>query len=291
MCIRALLPLLFLLQVGCDAFTVKPFAGAVIELEIFGATASAPGEHLELWARNQFDDVLRLPILYAGKAGPSRHGLQVRLAVDPRDPCLIDRGGHLLTSSDAYPRSITVAGVIQTPDEQAQQVRNRLAQLNGPPLGRQASSLLAVVPYYDDRLRPRPDADADPRVPAAQRLADCTAYWNASPFSFTGNPAQVTAPLHSIAYGFIGYTTVDPPTSISGIRLDTPVHLKGLRELWLTQESAPLEAVDPQHRGPVFLVGSVDGGGRRVLHLTLTSPLPGVSGSAAVLADLDESGL
>jgi hypothetical protein len=273
-----------LLLSGCNDVTVRGFAGAVIELDLEGVPATAPGEHLEVWARDRYDDVVRISVLYDAAAGLASYGLDVRSAIDAGDPCMIDERGQLLTTAAAYAPA-SGAGITQTADEQAAQVRNRIAQLTAPPAGIEPTSLLAVVPADDPATVARPDRDADPAVRAATRLADCRAYWAASAFAYTANPAQVTAPIHSVAYGFIAYSTLTPPASYSGVRLDTPVALVGIRELWLTTEGSQ---VDPLNRGPILLDGTPDAGGRGVVHFTLVSQRSGIAGSAAVVVDFSD---
>src|SRR5438094_6782324 len=79
---------------GCD-LTVHPFAGTVIQMTIAGVSGeSPPGTHLELWARDKYDDVVRIDGEAAG--GPS-FGIAVRKAVTMGDPCMIDDKGNLLT--------------------------------------------------------------------------------------------------------------------------------------------------------------------------------------------------
>src|SRR5436853_4316285 len=41
---------------GCDHFRVEDFPGSKLLLQIAGAPATAPGRHLELWARDAVDD-------------------------------------------------------------------------------------------------------------------------------------------------------------------------------------------------------------------------------------------
>src|SRR5205085_601506 len=115
----------------------------------------------------------------------------------------------------------------------------------------------------------------------------CHDYWNASPLSYTPNPAQLTSPLHGVIYGFVAYTVTSPPTAIDGIRIESPIALGDTRELWLTDEAVPAADVDPVHRGPVFLDGPRNRGGNEVLHFDLTGPVG--SGSAALEVALDQN--
>lgn len=111
-------------------------------------------------------------------------------------------------------------------------------------------------------------------------------YWAASPITYTPNPAQLTAPLHGVLLGLVAYNTVTPPSSYDGIRIDTPVGLKGIKELYLTTETAALDQVTAVPHGPVFLDGEPNRGGRDVVHFDLRGPT--ASGSAALLTNLDE---
>jgi hypothetical protein len=270
--------LLALASTGCNSLTVDRFSGTIIELTMAGATASPPGTHLELWARDQYDDVIR--IVGANSDG-NPPGLVIRPALSLADPCIIDDAGHLLTSPDAYPGPVTLAGVTQTPDEQAQQVKNRIAQVTGADQGgREPSSLLAVVPF-DDTPLPTVAADATPD----QRLAACDAYWS-SPLAYTGNPAALLSPLHGVLYGFVAYSTTSPPAILDGIRIETPIALDNIQELWMTLESVPASQVDPVHRGPIYLRGTQTHGGAEVEHFDLTGDT--ASGTAVLEVDLNQ---
>ena len=62
--LASLLPLAA--SLGCDALTVHSFAGTVMELTISGVTRrdAAADQHLELWARTQYDDIVRIDPYY-----------------------------------------------------------------------------------------------------------------------------------------------------------------------------------------------------------------------------------
>jgi hypothetical protein len=318
------LPCLWLLvaSTGCELST-KPFAGTVIEMTLNGASSSPSGQHFELWGRNAYDDVVRISGIFDfphDDGSTERlfpYGLAIRPAITMDDPCLIDSDGNLLTKAEAYHDTV-IAGVAQSPEEQAQQIRTRIGQLTTPSscdgsggdptyhCGHQSSTLLGVVPYElvgDDGttwsvLPPAPatcqtsanapgciDYDADP----ATRLAACRAYWQASPLSYTPNPVQITAPLHGLFYGELSYVTTSPPSAFNGFRIDSNVGLAGIAELWLTVEP---DDVDVRHRGPLYLDGTPDAGGRQVVHFDLVPPFgstQAVSGTAALLVGLDQS--
>ena len=285
---------------GCD-ISVKPFAGTILQMSVSqNVTPSPPGSHLELWARTLYDDIVRINPENADRAfvetftfgrtpqpfPDGRPGLKIVKAITMGDPCVIDAHGNLLTTADAYPSVVTVNGVEQTPEEQAAQVRNRIAQLTpttecdafGHCGGEPGNQLLAVVPWDET---PAPSFATPPT--ASARLAACQAYWAESPLSYTPNPAQITAPLHGTVYGFVAFQTTAPPAGYDGFRLDTPVRLQGLRELFMTVEGT---AVDPGARGPLFLQGVPDRGGREFVHIDLRGPT--ASGSAALLVNIDQ---
>jgi hypothetical protein len=242
---------------------------------------SAPGEHLELWARTRYDDIVRINGTFidpATKKVSYPYGLHVRDAITLDDPCIIDAKGNLLTSPAAYPPSVTIAGVTQSAEQQAEVVRNRIKQLLATTQGGlQSDTLQAIIPY-NEAVLPTVAGDAS----AEQRLAACRDYWT-DPLAYTPNPAQVTAPLHGTVYGFVGYTTTRPPAGYDGLRIDTPVGLRGLRELWVTRETVAV--VDPMNRGGTVMDGVPNAGGRDVVHIDLTGPEG--SGTAALLVNPD----
>ncbi len=288
---------------GCGSLSAQSFAGTVIEMAIEGAGPTPAGEHLELWARDEYEDVLRVDAIYDVHSHAVAYGLQIRQAIALDDPCMIVSDpaspayGELLVMPAAYPAAVTVNGVTQSPAEQAQQVRNRIAQLtsNGTCLtdlfdpttqlcGREPSSLLAVVPY--DATTP-PSLPLD--TPASARAAACAAWWSASPLAYTPNPAQLTAPLHGAVYGFVGYLTTVPPSDYDGLRLDSPTNLRGIQELWLTAERVAVASVDARSEGPLYLDGTPTPGGRDVVHFDLRSPSgEAISATAALYVNLDE---
>ena len=191
-------------------------------------------------------------------------------------------GGNLLTTPAAYPSSVSQNGVTQTPDQQAQQVIDRINQLTGNPSIQTGSPLVAVLPY---------DPNVPPSIPdtatSAERRATCDAYVAASDLTYIPNPFQVTAPLHGTIYGFVHFVTITPPANYDGFRIDSPLNLKGTQELFMTVENA---TVDAQNRGPLFLVSTKTPGGVDVLHFDLVhaAPMGTASGTAALLTDLDQ---
>lgn len=267
------------LPFGCDALTVRPFDGSVLVMSIRQDAAVGPtpaGRHLELWARDRFDDLERLPLFYDSADYGTSYGVAVRQTIALDDPCMIDAHGNRLVDASAYPATIDEGGVTQTPQQQAQQVRNRIAQLTAPPDGTQPSSLLALVPWS-----PTPPPSIPEGASAADRLAACQTWWSESPLAYTPNPLQITSPLHGYVFGFLSYVTATPPTDYDGIRIDTPVNLEGLRELFVTDEGATVEV---KQRGAVYLTSTPTPGGNDVAHFDLAGP--SASGTLAVLSSL-----
>jgi hypothetical protein len=276
----ALLLVPLLPSLGCDALTVHTFAGTVAELTLSGATVSAPGTHLEVWARDQYNDIIRLNPYYDETNFASSYGIMIRQAVPLDAPCMIDAKGNLLTTAAAYSTTTSVGGTTQTPEQQALAVVSRLKQLNPAAPG----PLLAVVPF-DPTPEPVVAATATPD----ERLAACQAFEKASALTYVGNPLQVTAPLHGTVYGFVSFSTTEPPANYDGYRFDLPVNLKGVQEVFFTVEG---NTVNPNQRGPLFLVSTLTQGGNLVVHFDLTPPVGSmstVSGTAALYTQLDQA--
>jgi hypothetical protein len=282
----SLLPLLG--SLGCDALTVRTFAGTIMEFTIDGVTAQTipANQHLELWARTQYDDIVRVEGYYDLTKGLSAPGIMLRQAIGLTDPCMLDgyyfgnSGGNLLTSAAAYPSSTSAGGVTQTPDELAQQVIDHIHQLTDPPGA--AGPLLAVLPY-DPNVPPAVPATASP----TDRRAACDSYLQSGPNTYIANPYQITAPLHGTVYGFKKFVSVTPPANFDGFRIDSPLNLKGVQEIFFTVEGA---TVDPLNRGPLFLISERTLDGNDVVHFDLihADPMGTASGTAALLVDLDQ---
>jgi hypothetical protein len=285
----SLLPMLA--SFGCDALSVRPFAGTVSQFTIDGVTAGTiPGnQHLELWARTQYNDIVRIDGFTDQTNFKTANGIMIRQAISIDDPCMIDSympqpgpnaTGHLLTSPDAYQQA-RIGGVDQSPQEQAKQVVDRINQLT---TAGTAGPLLAVMPYSP--IQP-------PSIPATatpeQRKAACDAYVNDpnNPNPYVANPYQITGPLRGYVYGFVKFISLSPPSNYDGFRIDTPINLKGVQEVFFTVEN---DTVDPTHRGPLFLTSTMSQGGRDTVHFDLTHADPNgtASGTATLLVDLDE---
>src|SRR5262245_12439619 len=136
---------------GCDDLTAHTFAGTPISIPmtLSPAQPQPAGEHLELWARDANNGIIRVDGIVDSFARKSAYGMQVVLGIDPADPCMINTDksspgyGELLVSPKAYPKTVRINGVDQKPADQAQQVKNRIAQVTSAALGRQqAASLL-----------------------------------------------------------------------------------------------------------------------------------------------------
>jgi hypothetical protein len=275
----ALLLVPLLPSLGCDALSVRPFAGTVSQFTLSGAQVTPPGEHIEIWARDQYNDIIRLNPYYDETNALSTPGIMIRRAIPLDSPCMIDSKGNLLTSAAAYPTTVTIGGVTSTPDEQAAAVVQRINQLNpGSP-----GPLLAILPW-DKAVEPVIPATATPK----ERRDACEAYKKQSPNAYVPNPLQVTAPLHGTVYGFVSFSTTAPPSNYDGYRLDMPVSLKGVQEVFFTTET---DSVDPNKRGPLYLVSTLTMGGYNVVHFDLTPPagsMATVAGTAALYVNLDQ---
>jgi hypothetical protein len=271
-----------------------------------GARATPAGQHLELWARDGDQDLVRVVAGVGVPDGdidpqgiaPRKQGVyQIRQAVDIADPCMIDGQGHLLWKPDAQ------AGCGPSPPAgcddasqrmlQAMSVETRIHELTDLP----ATPLFALVSYDDAAAAPpMVAADAAP----ADRLSACQSYWLDSPFAYDGNPLELTAPLHGILYGMVDFTSIAPlPTQVvGGIQVITDFALRDLRELWFTQTTATVDALDPDQidcvahpdtcRGAILLQGAAGSPDRGLYRFLLASPTPTTSGTAAVYTNLDQ---
>ena len=288
---------------GCD-ISARTRAGAILVMSMQGVDELPAGQHLELWASLSTNDTVRIDSIYdtsgpdpanpgKQKAFHSFYGLTLRRAITMADPCMIDSTGNLLITAAAYPpEGQTINGVFQSAEELAAQTRARIAQLvtdrvcddaTPPHCGHQFKNLIAVLPFD-----PTPVPVIQSNAPAAERLAACQQYWNASPISYTPNPIQINAPIHGTAFGFVDFITQTPATAYDQVRLDTPLRLNDIQQLWMTVEG---DTVDPKNQGPVFLSGRPDEGGRDIVHIDLSPPFGSTNSAAAQVAlnvSLDE---
>lgn len=277
----SLVPLLA--SLGCDALTVRPFSGTVMQFTVSGVEVTPPGQHLELWARTQYNDIVRVDGFTDFAKFQTAYGFMIRQAISLKDPCMIDPAtGNLLTSPAAYPTTIVENGVTQTPAQQAQQITDRIKQLLAD---LQGNPLQAVLPYTPTAPPSIPDT-----ATAAERKLACDAYAfgpSADPLTYVANPKQLTAPLHGAIYGFPKFVSYSPPQNYNGFRVDSPLNLKGVQELFFTIEGS---TVDPKHRGPLFLTSVLSQGGRDVVHFDLVHADPNgtASGAVALYVNLNE---
>jgi len=294
---------------GCD-ISARAFSGAILQLTISGATTNASTDHIELWARDQYDDIIRINQTYnapdpanANNTIPLRpFGFVIRNAISMADPCMIDAAGNLVTTAAAYPKTTKIDGVTQSPEEQAAGVRARIAQLTTTSTcdeanhcGVQPANLLATIPF--DPAVGTPPLQLTLATSAADRLAACQAYWATSLLAYTPNPSQLVLPTHGTVTGFLEYTTQVPVQGFNSVHIESPTNLKGIRELFMTVETIDADdlaatpprpdGVDPLHRGPLFLQGYPTDGGLGVVFFNLRGP--NASGTAGVEVDLDQS--
>ena len=332
------------LAAGCDHFRVEDFHGSKLLMTIGGSGArpTAPGHHLELWARegqsdnprdpqsiirllasdggheadqspcnpgNYFQDPSRFPQytscppLLATHSCPPE-GYAIVPAVGPfevitdatgthahlLDGCVIDEAGNLLWTPEAKdPATGSPQGALA-----AAAVQRRIDELT---IGGQAT-LFALVPYDDAAAMPHPSAK-DPTLTAEARKCACRDLWNASPASYSGNPIQLTSPVHGALYGVLDYQSTMPPQALGGIAFHVDYSLPSARELWLTDTAAEVSHVDPNQldcharpdscRGITLLDGTAASeAGRQAIHFELRSPTgAAITGSAAIETNLD----
>jgi hypothetical protein len=288
---------------GCDRLTVNNFTGSRVQMTIAGAKATPPGSHLELWARDGDEDVVRLVVDPQNMANPSNttpsgidcptvNGVvicqttaySIVQAVDKNDPCLIDSDGHLLTDASAWGGDANKALAVSM----------RIDELTI----QQANPLFAMVGWDDNSATP---PVIDPMADATTRKDACNAWWANSPYAaYTGNPIQLTAPIHGQLYGMLDFQSVSPAPSqiLGGIEITSNFSLRDIRELFLTVATAKFQDLDPAEtdckanptkcRGSLFLQGNTEPPQNGIFHATLTSPTGGASGTAAIETRLDE---
>jgi hypothetical protein len=263
---------------GCQSLDVSPFAGTNASLELKGSSVSQPGQHFEMWGRNSDNDILRIGYR-ATPTATQIFGFMIRIAVPPTDPCMINDSGYVVTDPRAYPGNITVAGVTQTPTEQAEAISVIIREVTAVSLGGQQQSNLLLATAYDATPEPQLTTDATP----AERRAACNAYWAASPYSYTAAPLTLTDPMHGMALGPIDYSTSAPLNSFSTMPFVNSYDLSNLQEFWITLESVPPESVDPLNRGPAYLQGNRVNRGNDTINFDLTGSDPSVSGSLLLI--------
>ena len=314
---------------GCDRLTVSNVTGARVLLTISGPPEqlrTVDGEHLELWAREADGSILRL---LSGRAAgicetdrscltkngyaKTLHGYAMVPAVSLAEPCMIDEQGYLLYEPGARLYVADEEAKLTDADRQkrAEAVLARIRAITD----RAASPMVAFVSYGDVAgKRPQFDLQDKPcgscsghgdyacvdglcKARPEVRKSQCLEFFRQNPFAYVGNPLQLTAPRNGVFFGTADYTSFQPPQVIGGMNLQSAFGLRNLRELWVTQTKARLDALEIQEvdckakpdkcRGRVVLQGSVEGDDRGIFHVDLRSPLPGVSGHASVYTRLD----
>src|SRR5262249_27507141 len=136
---------------------------------------------------------------------------------------------------------------------------------------------------------PVPPPTVPPGATPEQRYSICKQYVDDpnNPNPYVPNPFQITSPLRGYVYGFVRFISLSPPSNYDGFRVDTPINLKGVQEIFFTLEN---DNVDPKNRGPLFLTSTMTQVGRDVLHFDLIHADPNgtASGTASLLVDLDQ---
>lgn len=273
-----------LVGAGCDHFRVESFHGAKVLFTMGGARPTAPGHHLELWARESYgpDDVRQSRLTIEGRhpdgtpcgAGEfcPRSAYTITQAIaftgtgdtfKLTDGCMIDALGHLQWEPDAFtdltppachcqPQGVTPRSRPVTPD---------LTYSNGPqgPLGAAAvmrrvhqltdlaPSPLLVFASWDDQSANRPPVDRDPPFASpSERLQTCCDYWCDAPFAYSGNVIQTSAPIHGALYGTLDFQSVAPAQLLGGVSISVDYSLRKLDGLWLTDTTASIAALDPR---------------------------------------------
>lgn len=320
---------------GCGAFGVDTFAGSVLAMNIgwplntkakvdnMGPDITTPitpkvGAHLDLWA---VKDNVPQRVIPEGRDGAFA-GFDVRLVVDPNEPCLIDHlsdpahaRGQLLLSASAQSgatedeRQRQLMAVVQ----HSRQTLSRLVQfktlgmMNGAYLsGRALSNLLVLTERYAGPTPPAISVE-DPSQDAA-RLAACSAFFQSVADKrqnyYIGNPRQYTLPLLGSLFGFFEFRTTvatepDLPTqSFGGIGITTKANLAGVSKLLLTLETTDNPSApnpDPQMlvMQGLRLTDELAGRGAARYQLVVTTSVMGMPqtitvGSASILANLDQ---
>jgi hypothetical protein len=322
---------------ACDHFQVNDFAGSKIVLSIASGTPTAMGHHVELWARRSDGDVARL--LFTDPNAPiaatdiNTSGFAAGLsayvivqAVDIADACMIDGSGNLLWQPAAQVGcgAKPAAGGDDTMQRmlQAASVETRIHQLTD----KAATPLYALASWDDDavhhpaRAVDQKSCDALVAAAAARGIAiDCinddapdaaphrlSACDGLSRWSYVGNPLDLTAPLHGIAFGMLDFLAVAPNPSqvLGGIQIISYYALDNLAELWFSDTDAQVANLDPnvtdcstgpdggmgqsKCRGTVLLDGRASAPDRGIYRFPLSAPAGGASGSAAVYTQLDQ---
>ena len=264
---------------ACD-LAVPAFRGARIAMTLNNLPPTPAGDHLELWVREGEESIIRLD------AGPG-----VAYAIAPvvsfTDPCAIDNQGNLIwtpaAQRDCFGHLCADDAERERAAEAIQLRMRQLVEFQAP---------LLVFTHWDDGATGRPAFDAD--LPPAARLAQCRAYWERSPSAYSGNPIQLTAPIHGDFLGALDFvSTTETGQLAGGIQFSTSYELRDVRELWLTETAARVGDVDPDQvdcqaspatcRGPILVQGNRHTVGRETVHFELAAPTGASGGGSATI--------
>jgi len=259
-----------------------------------------------------------------------RAAYKVIPAVDLDDGCMIvtdgPNRGMLLWKPEAQPgpadtdRQLQTAAILKrvcelsgglpgTGEVVMRETGKTCAQLGGQP--GVTGPLFAFV-AWDDASDGRPSLAKTEMMSPDQRLALCSdtdisgnpnpgGFWAKSPFAYSGNPLELSRPVHGVLLGTVDYQALSPPQILGGIEITSDWSLLDAREMWFTQTAATIAALDPDRvncaggsaaacRGNVLLDGAAVPGGTGTIHFELTSPsVAGLSGSASIQIALDRS--
>jgi hypothetical protein len=346
---------------GCkDLEPVADYGGSKIYVTMSGAKPTPVGAHLELWARNGDQEIIRLqPDTGVDDQGRTKQGTlayTIVPAVDINDPCMVDTGNdhdgtyELIWKPGSQPGPSDAEKIVQ-----AKAVEDRIHQLTDL----QPTPLYALVAYDDlaysipsvcagaQKVAMDPTAKPADKVPIActtnadckvgfcgkpclpdescqsvcvKRKEYCNCIWSVGPCGtdwsknsvpayvgncpnvnaqsqiYTGDPRQLTNPIHGQFYAAVDFLSVKPSQISGGMKIESPFAIRDVRELWFTQTKATIGKLDQDQidcaaspstcRGPIYLQGAVDVFGRDVVHFDLTSPDHSVSGTAAVYTQL-----
>lgn len=270
---------------GCD-LAVPAFRGTRVAMTLNNLSPTPAGDHLELWVREGQESIVRLD------AGPG-----VAYAIAPvvsfTDPCAIDNQGNLVWTPEAQ-RDCFGHPCVDDAERQraAAAIELRMRQLI------EFQAPILAFTHWDDAAAGRPAFDAT--LPAAVRLTQCRDYWARSPSAYSGNPIQLTAPIHGEFLGALDFVSTGETGQLAGgIQFSTDYELRDVRELWLTETAARVEDVDPDQidcqaspttcRGRLVVQGNRQVVGRGTVHFELVAP-SGASGggSATVYTSLAE---
>ena len=281
---------------SCD-LVVTDFGGSKVYVTMSGAHPTPVGSHLELWARNGADEIIRM------QPDPSS-AYTIVPAVDITDPCMVDTGADHDGSYELIWKPAAQPGPSDTDKvAQALAVEDRIHELTDL----QPTPMYALVPYDDlsytlpsvcaasQKVAKDPLAKPPDRVPVncttnddcavgfcgkpclptescqsvcVKRREYCNCLWNvgtcntdwsktpvpapcpssaSSSQIYTGDPRQLTKPIHGTFYGAVDFLSVKPSQISGGMTIETPFAIRDVQELWWTQTTATLAKIDPDN--------------------------------------------